>query len=763
MDWFDQIILLKNLWKSLVFNFPKVSINLYYGRTNFENKLYSTLRTNFTNDNKLLELEHMEFNIKCIVFQSINDNGYSFFILKGFVLNEDKVHTICGEIKESTLKAGDNVVLRDAKLEYNTKYSTYEYKSKYLMELVYPIDKKHALARMKTMKIKPGHANIIYNEYPDDPWKCINEKIQPSGISIEHWQTILDNIDLFKGKPGGKSECEIQKWLESYGLKWGSKISTSIAQHFFKKLNPLTEVSYTSETIIATILNDLLVLREVSGIGIEKLKQLVSVLNMSEDKKKEFNAVLNIYDKQQTSGHLYFKVGEIPNIENPADFPSRIYVNPQTKMFCLIQQMEEEKNIADELDKLNDYPINVTTVDVEPLSHLTDEQNQAYRNAMVYTLSIIAGVPGGGKTYTVCNIISEWLSMFQNVTVLLLAPTGKAVYRLKEMCSLFEDNKQIHCMTIHKLIYTYRNLGIPLQDICMVIDESSMVDTHTCNLLIEFVKQHKIKRMVFVGDHNQLPPVGYGDVFRNILESERFKTTTLNTIFRQVGGETALKKAIQSVKNRKVPEIISDDLTYERICIQMNIEHVFMNVVKRYSHEEYERQEVLIITSTNKSVQEYQLKLANAINPNRKCVSNHNQKLVAGDVVRHCGNVYSKDLVLLNGTPGLLTFINKQDSQVNFNDGQIVTYDGKNDIDKNVELGYIGTVHKSQGSESRVVIILLETYTSLVHNWCLLYTAITRAKEKCIVIGPDRVYTHMVSTKALKRRTTLRGHFDNII
>lgn len=696
----------------------------------------------------------MDCVVKHVIYSNIGRSGYTYCIVKVCVDGTDKVDIVCGEIKGRSVHVHDHLVVRDPRREYNSKYSHHEYRTNFLMDIRFPTQEKYALKRMtENMKINAEHAKQLVRDHPTDPWKCLKDRKKPSGMDDYIWiESVLSKYEAFTSvkETNDTNKKQLLDWLESKGLGWGSSIAESIITHY--KMMGMPDA-------VSQITTDPISLRHVKGIGIIKLKQLVSVLELSEDKKRELDVIFAIYDKQSTNGHIYFKHKEIPSIDDPCAFPEVLHVHPNTRQFCLKTQWMEEQKIATCLMEMSESgEAYDETIEMPIESNLSEEQQQAYIHAIKYPVSCITGVPGGGKSYVVSNVCQRWSEMYDGeCTRVLLAPTGRAVYRLKEL--LPEDEHTI-CMTIHKFVYSnFRDMK-KLDHMCVVVDECSMVDTSTFHMLLKFLTAHRTDRLLLVGDVNQLQPVGYGDVFRNILETGVFETTMLNKAFRQASGETALKRAILSVKDRQVPEVIVNDPSYERICAVENIEHVLLDVVRRYDPTAFERQDILILAPTNKTVLSFQQKLANIINPRRRSGDNtvQQQAFVLGDVVRHCGNVYNEDTVLLNGTPGVITGYNERTTEmrVSFHDRQEQQYSSANTA--TVELGYIGTVHKSQGSEANVVIIVLETYKSLVHNWSLMYTAITRAKEKCIIIGPNEVYTHIVTTKCIKRRTALSEH-----
>lgn len=735
----------------------------------------------------------MEFVVQKVIYKNVSRSGYTYCIMKVIEKGTDNLSTLSGEVTEKNIDARDIMVVRETpktlKREYNPKYSQHEYKTNFLMDVRYPPEPKHALVKMtKSMRIKPALAKQLVHEHPDDPWKCIHQNKKPLGMDDHDWlEGVLNKVDEFKGEnefdEKNKTLTNVLKWFEKKGLNWGKPLVKSIIVACTGTNSP--------DEVLHTITTDPLQLRNVIGIGLAKLKQFVSILDLTDEKKREYEAIFCIYDRQAMQGHIYFKPKEIPEIKNPKTFPGIIHVDEKTGRFCLVEQREQEITIA---TILNEFTYNGDTTCDEEHSNipteLSPEQATAFTNAFEHNVSCITGVPGGGKSYVIGTICRQWLKDYDDCNVVLLAPTGRAVYRLKEMREQFGvSERNTHCMTIHKFVYsgvkciqeangdlypggTY---DIQAHPMFVVIDECSMVDTVTFNIVMKFIKQQRVDSLLLVGDTNQLPPVGYGDVFRNILDSKKFKTVCLNKVYRQASGETALKKAILSVKDKCVPQVIPDDPSYERIVCDVDIAQKLLEVVRRYHHTDFERQDVIILASTNKTVNHYQMKLANSINPNRHTfVKKYKEekempKFVKGDVVRHIKNVYVADgdaeesaqTVLLNGTPGVIVAYDESthDFQVNFLDRQIGNYNSHAmNGTLNVDLGYIGTVHKSQGSEANVVILVVESYKCLVHNWSLLYTAITRAKEKCIVIGPDDVFVHMVSTLATKRRTTLHEH-----
>lgn len=730
----------------------------------------------------------MEFVVRKVVYINVSRSGYTFVIVKA--IEHGKIDDGCmllGEITEKNLNAHDHLVVREPKREYNPKYSQYEYKTNFLMKIRYPPEPKHALLKMtKSMGIKPILAKQLIKEYPGgDPWKCIQENKKPATMDDHDWLNgILSKVDAFKGTVAfdekDKRLTDVVKWFETNGLNWGENIVKSIIY----SIPPPT----TSEQIINSITTNPMQLRHVMGIGLAKLKQFVSILNITDEKKREYEAIFCIYERQAMQGHIYFKHKEIPGIKDPTSFPNVIHVNEETGRICLVEQREKEKTIVNILEEFNAELVSDddnNDLDIPP--ELSFEQAKAYTNAFEHHISCITGVPGGGKSYVIGTICRKWLEDYEDCNIVLLAPTGRAVYRLKEMREHFRVcERNTHCMTIHKFVYSgikciqeaRGNLEYDIQtnNMFVVIDECSMVDTPTFNMALKCMKQYQVDKLLLVGDTNQLPPVGYGDVFRNLLESKTFETVHLNTVYRQASGESALKKAILAVKDKCVPQVVLDDPSYERIiCDRSNIEEELLKMVQRYDHTAFERQDVIVLASTNKTVDAYQMKLANNINPNRHrfITKNENEtpNFVKGDVVRHRGNVYESSensneqhtttttTVLLNGTPGVIVEYDETEHTfvVNYNDRQRCQYTNKNVF--NVELGYIGTVHKSQGSEANVVIFVLESYKCLVHNWSLLYTAITRAKDKCIIIGPNDVFVNLVTTLATKRRTTLHEHF----
>ena len=273
-------------------------------------------------------------------------------------------------------------------------------------------------------------------------------------------------------------------------------------------------------------------------------------------------------------------------------------------------------------------------------------------------------------------------------------------------------------MTIHKWLSNYENsINIDV----IIIDESSMIDSELFYRLFNRIIDNNIDYVIIVGDNNQLPSIGAGNVFKILLDSEFIVTTTLTKVFRQ--NESALLNAIYSVKEGKIPKMINNDDSFIHVD-KLEDEQLLFDLINEYKND------LMILTPTNKLIDMFQDKIARILNPLR--VDN---QFNIGDKILQIKNSYDdQDKELFNGMEGRIIKIENDNYTIYFeNENMKYTYKS-DELYDNIKLGYIYTIHKSQGSENDVVVILLGKYSNF-YTRNLIYTAISRAKNKCIIIG----------------------------
>lgn len=345
-------------------------------------------------------------------------------------------------------------------------------------------------------------------------------------------------------------------------------------------------------------------------------------------------------------------------------------------------------------------------------------QQEAIKNAINYSISIITGGPGTGKTYTINKIVEELEKRHFNYC--LLAPTGKAADRMGEMTG--RETYTIH----RKLGLTVNEFSEPkkIEEDYIIIDEFSMIDLELANILFDNISDNT--RIVIVGDVNQLPSVGIGNVLNDLIDSNLIKITKLSKVFRQQQKSGILENSYNIIEEKDI------NLSYNdfKFIKSDDIDFIQDYIIKNYDAN----------TQILSSQHEGQTG-TNAINlliQNKQ--SDDEQIFKIGDKVIQTVNNY--DLNIYNGNIGTIEEIRQEVVQgelqnlitVNFeNVNKVIEYNNSNS--KELELAYALTIHKSQGSEFQKVIIPVVSSNEFLLYKNLIYTGITRSKKECILIG----------------------------
>lgn len=402
-----------------------------------------------------------------------------------------------------------------------------------------------------------------------------------------------------------------------------------------------------------------------------------------------------------------------------------------------------------ELDFLLTQAIAKNVLDVK----LSDEQTCAVLTALNNRLAIITGGPGTGKTSIIKAIIYALEDKLYDPEILLVAPTGRAARRMAESTGYpartihsalgLYANESEHNMTIEKLS----------ADV-VIIDEASMIDLSLASYLFSAINDHT--RVVIVGDDKQLPSVGPGCVLRELIECKEVPVATLTAVFRQAKGSSISYNAKRIIAGN--PNILEDD-TFSLIEVDGtdNIAEKVKELYKEYV-DEYGINEVTILSpyrqKTNTGVDSLNIALQRLMFPDKKPEAA--DLFMTGDKVMYTKNSNG----LTNGELGIITAINNVDGEPAITcefSGEIVTLEDE-DI-RNLDLAYATTIHKSQGSEYKVVIIVMDPVHGIMHKRNLIYTAVTRAKRKCIVVGSKKSYLKSISAEETNVRLSRLGDY----
>jgi exodeoxyribonuclease V alpha subunit len=403
---------------------------------------------------------------------------------------------------------------------------------------------------------------------------------------------------------------------------------------------------------------------------------------------------------------------------------------------------------------------------------LNPEQREAVKNALRFSISLITGGAGSGKTYGVSTITS--IAERLELKVVLAAPTGKAAKRLEEVIGH-------EASTIHRLLgfngHTFaRGLENPIEADILVVDEVSMVDVPLAWQLFQAVDRQKTA-VVLVGDHNQLPPVGPGNLLRDLVQSRAVPTALLTKIIRQAGilkensiavltGE--VRPTVGQVANGRRAWYVVDQFS-DRGDVRRMLMLLFEEVLAERLGFDLVR-DVQVLTPTHKGplgTAELNIELqrllqkklfgfdAPEVEPGRR------PRLFPHDKVIQTRNDYS--LGVMNGAMGVILAAEEDGGLTIDFDGNVVQIDGDSPELSHIQLAYVTSVHKTQGSEFPCAVVVVHKSHSFMHHRNLLYTAVTRAKKSVIILGDRWGIDNCAAKRQVDRRNTflsflLNGH-----
>ena len=385
-----------------------------------------------------------------------------------------------------------------------------------------------------------------------------------------------------------------------------------------------------------------------------------------------------------------------------------------------------------------------------------DKQKEAIKLAFLKNFLIISGGPGTGKTTIIKSIVSMYEDFYSKDDIVLLAPTGRASKRIMEATNypastihrFLKWNKDTNKFQVNE--YNKSDCKI------VIVDEVSMLDTILFSSLLNGLKFDTI--LIMVGDANQLPSVSPGNILKDLIESEVFSVVELNTLYRQKKGSNIIELA-HDVNLGEVNYNLfnkSDDLFFYKassIDIKENLT-IIINKLKTSDYLSYQIMAPMYktlngINNLNKCMQEL-------LNPKE---SNKNEMIIndclyrEGDKVLQLMNM--PDDNIYNGDIGIIIEINNILKEITIDfDSNIVTFNSSNF--QNFTLGYVISIHKSQGSEFNTVVIpILNEYGRMLYKK-LIYTGITRAKNKLILLGEvNALNQSVINEKENNRKTNL--------
>ena len=383
-------------------------------------------------------------------------------------------------------------------------------------------------------------------------------------------------------------------------------------------------------------------------------------------------------------------------------------------------------------------------------------QVEAIRQAIASKVMVLTGGPGTGKTTTTKAIIAALQSA--GMRILLAAPTGRAAKRMSEATGM--EAKTIHRLLEYNPQDGYkRNDENPLEGDALIVDECSMIDIILMNNLTKALPT--TMRLVLVGDIDQLPSVGAGNVLRDIIDSGVIPVVRLTRIFRQAQSSRIVMSA-HAINRGCFPDISNGQHTDFFFMKQEEPEKVaetIVSLVRDRLPKAYRQPtaNIQVLTPMQRGVvgaANLNMALQQALNYNTAALVRGGYTYKEGDRVMQLRNNYDKDVY--NGDLGYVRSVDMEERTLTVDfDGQLVEYE-VSELDE-LTLAYATTIHKSQGSEYPIVVmpVLMTHYVMLQRN--LIYTGITRAKKICILVGQTKALAYAIhNMKVLKRNTRLK-------
>lgn len=505
---------------------------------------------------------------------------------------------------------------------------------------------------------------------------------------------------------------------------------------------------------------------------------------------------------------LYNFVRVLLGVQNEEIEDSMIYLKANNEI--VIEEREEENWIylenyymseenvarriimldsADNIKKISAFSTELKKIEKKSDLSLSDKQKEAIKAVNDNNVCIITGGPGTGKT-TIIKVILD-LYKAQKKKVVLCAPTGRAAKRMTETTG--ED-----AMTLHRLLEIgkiqeennsrYKDIDLtPIDADVVIVDEMSMVDVFIMNYLVKAM--YLGTKLVLVGDANQLPSVGPGNVLADLIESGRIKTIVLNKIFRQAAQSKIILNSHRVndgqtfIKQEEAEEELKNDFFYIKENNQDNILDQVVSLCngRLHSYGNYDFfKNIQVITPTKKGMlgtKELNKVLQDVLNPATEDSAEKQALGVAyrtGDRVMQIKNNYDifweRDVDgyetgngVFNGEFGTIASIDDTEKRIKivFDDDKYSWYQ-YSELDQ-IEHAYAITVHKAQGSEFDVVIIPISQAAPMLLTRNLLYTGMTRARKLLIIVGSSNVIEYMINNVDSKKRNTgLKYKLKNI-
>ena len=708
-------------------------------------------------------------------------NSYTVLILNS---GDGSDYTCVGSLP--LLGAGESVTFEGEPVE-NPKYGTQFAVSSFTID---PIDDEASILRYLSSGAVKGVGAVlagrIVSKFGEDSLRIIEEEperlAEISGISM---RMAINISTSFQEKSGSR---QIISFLSQYD------ITPNLAQKIYEK--------YRDRVYEVIRTNPYRMTEDVEGIGFISADRIAAQMGIAKDSDHRIGAgILYVLGENISSGsmcipekELIQRAAELLEVDPGRveeridalsmdrklireDVEGEIYDHPERSYYTEadIARMLTELDMGSDEDE-GEIAEKIGALERSTGTMLEDMQQEAVIKAVRCTLSVITGGPGTGKT-TITNIIIRYFESL-GYDIILAAPTGRAAKRMSEATG--REAKTIHRLLGAGAVVEGRPSGgfdrdedNPLECDVIIVDEMSMVDAFLFRSLLRAIVPGT--RLILVGDVDQLPSVGPGAVLKDIIASGRFPVTRLTKIYRQSEASLIIKNAHAIIEGR---DIGLDAGNEEFLFLERNeAERIIQGLIylagkKLPDHMQCSPLEIQVMTPMRKGVlgvQNLNRRLQEALNPpgpSKREMAVAWGILRTGDKVMQIKNNYDLEWEMpgprgivtetgkgiFNGDVGRVLSISSDEVYVRFDDGREAVYRGETLSE--LELAYAITIHKSQGSEYRAVIMPLLSGPRMLMNRNLLYTGVTRARDTVCILGSTRTVREMIANEKEEKRYT---------
>lgn len=632
--------------------------------------------------------------------------------------------------------------------------------------------------------VGPKMASLLVKKFGKDTLKVIEN--EPDRLMT------INGIGVKKAEHISKSYMKQREFAEVSVYFQGLGISAEHAMKLYK--------AYGKNAVAIVEENPYRLTEEVSGFGFRKADVIATKLGVAMDSPDRIKSGLTFglsYFAGEGSTYvpekeLCEKVAEM--LELSIDLVSEVLIDLVFDGHIQMDQLENqkivylygyylaEKNVCKNLRALESGKHKELHVDVEGMIKLTEKdtniqlsenQKDAVRSALTSGICVITGGPGTGKT----TIINSIINIFKKseLKTAIAAPTGRAAKRITETSGHYAS-------TIHRLLEYYysedsdsmnfgRDCDNPLDYDVVIVDEASMIDLLLMDGLLDALKPST--RLILVGDSDQLPSVGAGNVLRDIIESEYITTIQLTEIFRQAKESMIVVNAHRINHgeypscNEKGKDFFFMNKSSEKDMLQLMKDLISRRLATYYDWAD-PLKDIQVLTPVRKGLLgtiNLNSELQDVLNPPD---NNKNERKFGDKIFREKDKVmqiknnyqmgwkkisdFSEGQGIFNGDVGYVKTIDKElgEMTVIFDEDKYVTYDFTQ-LDE-LELAYAITIHKSQGSEFPIVIMPMTWFPPVLATRNLLYTGVTRGKNIVVLVGSENRMNGIIDNNRISSR-----------